>query len=71
MGVVSMSGRIGGIVSPFINMLSDTWTPLPLVIFGAMALTGGILALFLPETLGKSLPETIQDGENFGSRKIR
>lgn len=67
MGVVSMSGRIGGIICPFINMLSDFWTPLPLIIYGAVALTGGILALFLPETLGKSLPETIQDGEKFGS----
>ena len=67
MGVVSMSGRIGGIICPFINMLSDFWTPLPLIIYGAVALTGGILALFLPETLGKSLPETVQDGVQFGS----
>jgi len=66
MGASSMSARVGGIVCPYINMLSDFWTPLPLIIYGALAFTGGILSLFLPETLGRRLPETIQDGENFG-----
>lgn len=66
MGASSMSARVGGIVCPYINMLSDFWTPLPLIIYGGLAFTGGILALFLPETLGRRLPETIQDGENFG-----
>merc|ERR1719278_135154 len=66
MGTASLNARVGGIVCPYINMLSDIWTPLPLIIYGALAFTGGILSLLLPETLGKRLPETIQDGENFG-----
>jgi len=69
MGASSMSARIGGILCPYINMLSDFWTPLPLIIYGALAFTGGILSLLLPETLGKQLPETIQDGENFGKQE--
>ena len=68
MGATSMSGRVGGILCPYINMLSDLWTPLPLIIYGGLALTGGLLTLLLPETLGRTLPETIQDGENFGTR---
>ena len=47
-------------------LLSDLWTPLPLIIYGGLAFTGGILSLALPETLGRKLPETIRDGENFG-----
>ena len=66
MGAASMSARVGGIISPYINMLADIWTPLPLIIYGTVALTGGFLTLFLPETLDKTLPETIEDGENFG-----
>ena len=31
-----------------------------------MALVGAVVGLMLPETLGAILPETIEDGENFG-----
>lgn len=39
---------------------------LPLLILGVLGIAGGILALFLPETLDQELPQTLQDGENFG-----
>jgi hypothetical protein len=39
---------------------------LPLLVLGTLGVLGGILALFLPETLDKDLPQTLQDGENFG-----
>ncbi|GLG96477.1 Carcinine transporter [Gryllus bimaculatus] len=45
---------------------ADYWTPLPLIIFGALAFTGGLLSLLLPETLDKKLPDTIEEGEKFG-----
>jgi hypothetical protein len=39
---------------------------LPLLVLGTLGVVGGLLALFLPETLDKELPQTLQDGENFG-----
>jgi hypothetical protein len=41
-------------------------TVLPLLVLGTLGVVGGLLALFLPETLDKELPQTLQDGENFG-----
>ena len=65
MGGSSMCARIGGMLCPYVNMLIDTWRPLPYIIYGAMAFAAGILALKLPETLKKKLPETLEDGEKF------
>lgn len=70
LGAASTSARVGGILAPYFNLLGDYWTPLPLLIFGAMAFTGGLLSLLLPETHNQKLPETIADGENFGKVKV-
>lgn len=68
LGASSTFARIGGVIAPYVNHLSEIWTPLPLVIFGSCALFGGSLSLLLPETLNKKLPESIQDGELFGKK---
>ena len=46
-------------MAPYILLLG-TYSP---VCFGVAALVSGILSLLLPETLGRSLPESLQDGE--------
>ncbi|XP_071800669.1 organic cation transporter protein-like isoform X2 [Asterias amurensis] len=66
MGICSMASRIGGILSPLILLLRDTWEPLPLVLFGGPSILAGLLALLLPETKGRSLPETVEEAEQFG-----
>ena len=35
----------------------------PIVIFGVTAFAAGVLALFLPETQHRKMPDTIEDGE--------
>ena len=65
-GISSMASRVGGIIAPLILIFGDYWQPLPLIVFGSVAVIAGLLVLFLPETKGQSLPETIEEGEQFG-----
>jgi len=39
---------------------------LPLVIMGFVSMLGGMTGLRLPETLHHRLPQTIEEGEEFG-----
>ena len=43
---------------------------LPLVIMGSFSCLGGIAALFLPETLWRHLPNSLQEGESFGKQSL-
>ncbi|XP_049856428.1 organic cation transporter protein-like isoform X4 [Schistocerca gregaria] len=66
LGASSTCARVGGISAPYINLLAEYWQPFPLLIFGSLALMGGLMALVLPETMGRKLPDTIEEGERFG-----
>ncbi|XP_026672740.1 organic cation transporter protein-like [Ceratina calcarata] len=68
LGASSTFARIGGVIAPYVILLSKIWMPLPFLIFGSCVLLGGALSLLLPETLNKKLPESIQDGELFGKK---
>jgi hypothetical protein len=52
----------------FIIFLKGSYSHvLPLVIMGTLSVIGGLAALFLPETLWTHLPNTLEEGEDFGS----
>ena len=63
-----MFARMGGVLAPIINMLHDHSPTTPLVIFGTCPLLGAVLALALPETAGRPLPDTVEDVENWDMR---
>uniref|UniRef100_A0A8C5Q7D1 Solute carrier family 22 member 16 n=1 Tax=Leptobrachium leishanense TaxID=445787 RepID=A0A8C5Q7D1_9ANUR len=60
-GSGSMMCRIGSVVAPFCVYLTDVWIFMPQVLVGIMAFLTGILALMLPETLGKPLTNTMEE----------
>ncbi|XP_011497366.1 PREDICTED: organic cation transporter protein [Ceratosolen solmsi marchali] len=66
LGVGSMCARLSGALTPMI-MLLDSFNPkVPPTVFGFIALLSGFLSLYLPETVNQPMPETLEDGENFG-----
>ncbi|EDV94421.1 carcinine transporter [Drosophila grimshawi] len=56
-----------GVLAPYLVYLGTTVNiRAPYYILGTLFLLGGIGALFLPETLHKKLPDTIEEADNFG-----
>ncbi|MED6270891.1 hypothetical protein CHARACLAT_014807 [Characodon lateralis] len=69
MGWVSMMARVGAMVAPMVQLTGDYIPWLPGLIYGGAPILSGIAAVFLPETLGTHLPDTIQDVEDRSSGK--
>ena len=58
------------IVLQKIILLGEINKRLPFIVLGGSALLGGIFALInLPETLGKKLPETMEEALNLNKKK--
>ena len=60
-GLGSSADSIGAISAPFIAGLESIQSYIPLLVFGGSSLIGGVLAIFLPETLGSLLPQTLEE----------
>ncbi|KAL3882125.1 hypothetical protein ACJMK2_028496 [Sinanodonta woodiana] len=76
MGASSAFARIGGMVAPYTTDLGkfvgdDFGQGLPLMVSGIACITAGLLSLFLPETLNRHLPETLEDWKQFGKSNRR
>ncbi|XP_041461139.1 organic cation transporter-like protein [Lytechinus variegatus] len=65
-GICSTASRIIAVATPLLLILYDVWAPGPLVLQTIAALITAGLCFILPETRGKKLPETLEDGETFG-----
>lgn len=64
--LIHIMGYVASILAPFVVYLDIISSILPLLLLGIFGIIGGLLTLFLPETLDKDLPQTLEDGENFG-----
>lgn len=62
---IHIMGFVSAIFAPFVVYLKNVSTVLPLIVVGILGLIGGSLCLFLPETLNRELPQSLDDGEAF------
>lgn len=70
LGGGSCIGRVGSMLAPYVASSGamidgDFSTALPLVIFGFVSTTAGLLVLLVPESQHRKLPESVQDGIKF------
>ncbi|XP_071442498.1 organic cation transporter protein-like [Hetaerina americana] len=66
---IHIMGYVANLIAPFVVYLETVDRILPLLVLGILSFIGGVLALFLPETLDQELPTTLQDGEDFGKNQ--
>ncbi|XP_034961302.1 organic cation/carnitine transporter 2 isoform X1 [Zootoca vivipara] len=59
-GASSMASRFGSILSPYFVYLGAYDRFLPYILMGSLTVLAGIVTLFLPESHGMPLPETIE-----------
>ncbi|XP_012941248.1 organic cation transporter protein [Aplysia californica] len=73
LGACMVFENVAGMVAPYITDLGLTTThteisqAVPLLVFGGLGVVTAIASLYLPETLGKPLPETFQDAIDLSS----
>lgn len=60
-GFFATMSRVGALAAPFAPFLEKYYKPLPYLVFGLSAIVGGILYLYLPETLNRKLPNTVEE----------
>ena len=74
MGSCAVLENLGSMVAPYIadlGLLTGGGQELPLLVFGLVSVVNGVTSFWLPETLGRQLPETIQDAIDFGTNNRR
>lgn len=65
-GLGSMCASVSGALAPLVSLLDSSSPKIPTVIFALIALLSGGSTFLLPETIGRSLPQSLDDGERFG-----
>nr|XP_055036138.1 organic cation/carnitine transporter 2 [Misgurnus anguillicaudatus] len=61
MGICSSAARIGSITAPYVIFLGTFNKYLPYILMGSITIVLSLSNLFLPETFGKVLPETLEE----------
>ncbi|XP_011499845.1 PREDICTED: solute carrier family 22 member 3-like [Ceratosolen solmsi marchali] len=65
-GMIHVFGILGHCMAPYIVDTAQWWTNLPMLIISVVSFICTSLVLFLPETRGRDLPQTLQQGEDYG-----
>uniref|UniRef100_A0A3Q0SCT4 Major facilitator superfamily (MFS) profile domain-containing protein n=1 Tax=Amphilophus citrinellus TaxID=61819 RepID=A0A3Q0SCT4_AMPCI len=59
-GMCTTVSRVGSCIAPFLLKLGEYFKYLPYIILGTLAVVSAFAAVFLPESFGRPLPQTIE-----------
>ncbi|KAH0945541.1 hypothetical protein HN011_010348 [Eciton burchellii] len=65
--LIHIIGYFAHIIGPYVIYLADVNPFLPLIVLALLSFVDAVLTLALPETLNQDLPETLQEGNDFGT----
>lgn len=65
-GFGSIIGDAGNILMPYIIYSAKAYKMLPMIILGLLAFVAGFATLLLPETMGRNMPESLEEAEIHG-----
>ncbi|PSN30929.1 Solute carrier family 22 member 6-A [Blattella germanica] len=71
MGTCAMISRIGSVLAPQWQVLNNLLNGLPFYMFAITCVISAGLIFFLPETLHKELPDSIEEAEQLGKKHRR
>jgi MFS transporter, OCT family, solute carrier family 22 (organic cation transporter), member 4/5 len=69
-GFFATMSRFGALAAPFAPFLEKYYKPLPYIVFGMTAIVGGFLYLYLPETLNRKLPNTVEEATRLNFKPV-
>ncbi|XP_074657474.1 organic cation transporter protein-like [Tubulanus polymorphus] len=71
MGLSSVCARIGGMLAPFAGYMMTKIYWFPGVFLGSVSIIIGLLVLYLPEPLGRPIPQKIADMDSWTRQRYR
>ena len=68
----SMSSRLVSVAAPYLTLYlpAVTFKQLPFLVFGFGALVASVASIFVPESLGHPLPDTLEEAAQFGTKSF-